>query len=510
MIHLFVTPEARLVVDTYSGAIHIIDEVAYAALSLIQSLKLPVTEAQTWQTLETKLAGSFSPGEIQEALEEIQRLIADETLFTEDPYAGLALNLQKRKTWIKALCLNVAHTCNLDCDYCFASQGKYHGPRAIMSWEVAKQAIDFLIEASGKHRNLDIDFFGGEPLLNWGVVKKTVEYARSLEAKHNKCFRFTFTTNGMLLDESVGTFLNEQMKNVVLSLDGRKSVHDRLRHTVDGKGSYDRIVPRFQHFVSTRGDQEYYMRGTYTKNNLDFTKDVLHMANLGFDRLSMEPVIGDPDEPYMLGPADLEVLSDQYDQLATEMIRRNRLGAQARRQGLSEKDLPVEDRPFVFYHFMLNLESGPCIYKRIAGCGSGTEYLAVTPTGDLYPCHQFVGDEAYRVGNVFTGLTGTEIIGTFKSCNCYSHQACQNCWAKLYCSGGCTANALHASGSIQGVVPFSCDLFRKRMECAIRIQVAALLDQAAQNQADSQANREPQPEPELEPETPNRPSVVNG
>ncbi|MDY6085919.1 MAG: thioether cross-link-forming SCIFF peptide maturase [Peptoniphilaceae bacterium] len=482
MIHQFHAQGLAFAVDTYSGAVHLLDPMAeYAVEALDRHLKnesLTPLEAVSSERLNSELHEAFpeaDEADLQETLNDLRELIANEQLFTEDPYADLSLKLRERKTYVKALCLNVAHTCNLDCDYCFASQGKYHGERALMSLDVAKRAIDFVIRESGPHRNIDIDFFGGEPALNWDVVKETVRYAREKEQDSGKHFRFTFTTNGMLLDDEMISFLNENMHNVVLSLDGRKEVHDRLRHTVDGRGSYDRIVPRFKSFVSSRGDQEYYMRGTYTKNNVDFYQDVLHMANLGFYRLSMEPVIGDPDEPYMLGPDDVEALKAEYDKLAAEMIRRNRLAADAVASGEDVDALPPEDHPFVFYHFMMNLEGGPCVHKRISGCGIGTEYLAVTPEGDLYPCHQFVGETDFKIGNVMTGIEKPELTADFKECNCYSRPDCQDCWAKLYCSGGCAANALHAAGDLQATVPLSCELFRKRVECALAIQADRVL-----------------------------------
>lgn len=477
MIHSFPYRGQNIVVDVYSGSVHLLDDPALFIAEQMEkdpSLVAPENSERALTLLLARFEG-LKEEEAREILEEVQGLIQDQLLLTEDQYGSLSLDLRDRPVQVKALCLNVAHTCNLDCDYCFASQGKYHGERALMSFEVAKRSIDFLIENSGSHRNLDIDFFGGEPLMNWDVVKKTVEYAESIQEKYHKVFRFTFTTNGVLLNDEVGEFLNRHMHNVVLSLDGRKEVHDRLRHTIGGKGSYDLIVPKFQKFVKSRGDQEYYVRGTFAKNNIDFVKDVIHMANLGFHRLSMEPVIGDPSEPYMLGPDDLKELEHQYDLLTQEMIRRSRAAHQARKEGKAVEDLPLEDQPFVFYHYMLNLEGGPCIYKRISGCGSGTEYMAVTPWGDLYPCHQFVGDEPYRIGTVFDGVKKQDLVNDFKECNCYSRPQCKDCWAKLYCSGGCTANALHASGDIRGTVPFSCDLFRKRMEGALRLKVEELL-----------------------------------
>ena len=480
MIHRYDFDGQRIVLDTYSGGIHVLDEVSSAVLGALLPHEREITEGVDRERLREIAAtstdlDSYQAQQIQTALDEIYALIREGTLFSKDVYDEIAFDLRERRPDVKALCLNVAHTCNLDCEYCFASQGKYHGERALMSEDVAKRAVDFLIAHSGAHHNLDIDFFGGEPLLNWDVVKETVRYARSIEKSHGKNFRFTLTTNGLLLNDKISAFLNRHMHNVVLSLDGRKEIHDRFRHSIDGRGSYDRIVPNFQRFVQGRGEKEYYIRGTFTKNNLDFTEDVLHMVNLGFYRLSMEPVIGDPSEPYMLGPEDLQVLEAQYDRLAREMIRREEKAEEWVAAGRSLEEMPPEDHPFLFYHFMLDLEAGPCIYKRIAGCGSGTEYLAVTPRGDLYPCHQFVGDTPYAMGNVFDGVQRKDLVRSFNQCNCYSHPECRDCWAKLYCSGGCAANALHATGKLTGTVPFACDLFRKRIECAIGIKVAALL-----------------------------------
>lgn len=447
MIHTFKRREHAIVVDTYSGGVHVVDDLTFEAIRLIDTLGDFDKAKEQFDALHPEESGDI--------FQEIRALMDAGELFTEDIYRDLSIDLRNRKTNVKAMCLNVAHTCNLNCSYCFAGQGKYNGERDIMSLKTAKRAIDFLIEQSGTHRNLDVDFFGGEPMLNWDVVKETLLYAKSREKEAKKTFRFTFTTNGMLLDREVEAFLNEHMDNVVLSLDGRKEVHDMFRKTYDNKGSYDTIVPKFQRFVESRGDKEYYVRGTYTKNNRDFTEDIFHMADLSFKRLSMEPVIGDPSKPYMLSMEDLPYLEDQYDRLADDMIKR--------------------DDPYIFYHFMLNLEGGPCIQKRINGCGSGTEYMAVTPNGDLYPCHQFIGDKKFILGNVHTGLNENPVQKEFLECNCYAREECKDCWAKLYCSGGCSANAYHATGSLKGTVPLSCALFKKRMECALDIKVSELM-----------------------------------
>ncbi|SMG29579.1 thioether cross-link-forming SCIFF peptide maturase [Paenibacillus aquistagni] len=448
MIHQYQLNGYNIVMDTYSGSVHVVDDLAYEIIALYEH----TSREEIVRLMKEKHVAEES---IRETLSAIEELITHGQLFTQDPYEKLADQLKSRTTYVKALCLNVAHTCNLSCEYCFASQGKYNGDRAIMSVEVGQRAIDFLLEHSGHHRNLDIDFFGGEPLMAWKVVKQIVAYARSKEQEYKKNFRFTFTTNGMLLDDEVTEFLNQEMYNVVLSLDGRKDVHDKLRTTVTGKGSYDHIVPKFQRFVQQRGDKEYYVRGTFTGNNVDFTNDIFHIADLGFDKLSMEPVICDPKEPYALTEKDLPEIYHQYEILANEMIKRNEQGT-----------------GFTFYHYMLDLSDGPCIQKRITGCGSGTEYLAVTPWGELFPCHQFVGDEAYSMGNIWEGITRPDLQCQFRENSCYSKSECKECWAKLYCSGGCPANALHATGSINGIYEFSCDVFRKRVECSMMAKVA--------------------------------------
>lgn len=450
MIHAYKLGGYNIVLDVYSGAVHVVDELAFDAIKMAESL--PAAEVSA--ALRERYPG-VSEQDIHDTLDDIEELRRQGKLYSKDTYEGIAFDFKKRNPVVKALCLHVAHTCNLTCDYCFASQGKYHGDRALMSFEVGKQALDFLIAHSGSRTNLEVDFFGGEPLMNWDVVKRLVAYGREQEPLHNKKFRFTLTTNGMLLDDEVIDFANREMHNVVLSLDGRPEVHDRLRRTPAGRGSYDDIVPRFQKLAESRGHKNYYVRGTFTHHNTDFLNDILHMADLGFRELSMEPVVCAPGDPYALTADDLPVLFDQYEKLAGEMLRRDRAG-----------------NGFTFYHYMIDLKGGPCIYKRISGCGSGTEYMAVTPWGDLYPCHQFVGDEAYRLGDVWKGVTNTDVRDEFKLCNAYARPDCQDCWARLYCSGGCAANAYHATGSIRGIYEYGCELFRKRMECAIMMQAA--------------------------------------
>lgn len=456
MIHQYKLNGFNIVLDTYSGAVHCVDDLSYDIIALYEN----TNKEEIIEKMLEKYK-NITKKDIEETIEEIEKIKQDGKLFSKDIYEGKNLDLKKRDSVVKALCLHVAHTCNLNCEYCFAGQGKYHGKDAIMSFEVGKQALDFLVKNSGTRKNLEVDFFGGEPLVNFDVVKQLVEYARSIEKETGKHFRFTLTTNGMLLDDDVIDFLNKEMNNVVLSLDGRKEINDAKRKKINGEGSYDIIVPKFQNFVKKRGNKEYYMRGTFTRNNLDFTKDIFHMADLGFKELSMEPVVSSPDTDYALKEEDLDTIFEQYEILAKEMIKR-------RKQG----------NPFTFYHYMIDLSGGPCIYKRITGCGSGTEYLAVTPTGDFYPCHQFVGDEKFLMGNVRDGVTNTELRDEFKLCNAYSRKECKDCWAKLYCSGGCSANAYHATGSINNVYEYGCKLFKKRIECAIMVKIAEAMEEA--------------------------------
>ena len=453
MVHQYKLNGYNIVLDTCSGSVHVVDDVAYDIIAMYEQFSKEEIIAKVLEKYSTM--PDVTAEEIEECLIDIKGLKATKKLFTEDEYENLAIDYKNHSNVVKALCLHVAHTCNLNCSYCFASQGKYNGDRALMSFDTGKQAFDFLIANSGTRKNLEVDFFGGEPLMNWDVVKELVAYARSVEKQYNKNFRFTLTTNGMLVDDEVIDFANKEMSNVVLSLDGRKEVNDRFRVDYKGRGSYDTIVPKFKYFVEKRGGKDYYMRGTFTHNNVDFTNDILHMADLGFTELSMEPVVCPPGDPYALTQEDLPILKEQYEILAKEMIRRKKAG-----------------KGFTFYHYMIDLDNGPCIYKRITGCGSGTEYMAVTPWGELYPCHQFVGDPKYSLGNVWTGVTRKEVQDEFRSCNAYARKECRDCWAKLYCSGGCAANSYHATGSINGVYEYGCELFKKRIECAIMIKVA--------------------------------------
>lgn len=451
MIHQYKQCGYNIVLDICSGAVHIVDDIAYDIISFYENKEKNEVIAEI-----SKKYGDVPRDEIIECYDQVTELKNSGELFTEDNFEPMAGELKAKTSGvIKALCLHIAHTCNLNCSYCFASQGKYHGERALMSFEVGKRALDFLIENSGTRRNLEVDFFGGEPLMNFDVVKKLVEYARSIEKEKGKNFRFTLTTNGVLVDDDVIDFANKEMSNVVLSLDGRKEVHDRYRVDYQGRGSYDTIVPKFQKFVKARGGKNYYMRGTFTHANPDFLEDIKTMLNLGFTELSMEPVVAAEGDETALTEEDKPVVMKQYEELAELMLKRDK-----------------EGKPFTFYHYMIDLAGGPCIYKRISGCGSGTEYMAVTPWGDLYPCHQFVGDEKFKLGDIWHGVENKEIQNEFASCNVYARSECRDCWARLYCSGGCAANAYHATGSVKGVYKYGCDLFKKRMECAIAVAVA--------------------------------------
>ena len=457
MIHQYKLCDYNIVIDVCSGSLHVVDDVAYDIISLFEKQD----KKQVVLTVQEKYKNvpDVTPSDVEDCYAQVENLKNKGKLFTPDTFERMAGELKAKTAGVvKALCLHVAHTCNLNCSYCFASQGKYHGDRAVMSFEVGKAALDFLVKNSGTRKNLEVDFFGGEPLMNFDTVKKLVEYARSIEKETGKNFRFTLTTNGVLIDDEVIDFANKEMSNVVLSLDGRKSVHDRFRIDYNGNGSWEKIVPKFQKLVEKRQGKNYYMRGTFTHLNPDFLEDVKVMLDLGFNELSMEPVVCPSGDACELTEQDLPIVLEQYEKLAKLML---------------EKD--KEGKPFTFYHYMVDLKGGPCIYKRISGCGSGTEYMAVTPWGDLYPCHQFVGEERFKLGDVFNGVSNCEVQKEFMNCNVYAREACRDCWAKLYCSGGCAANAYHATGSVTGVYKYGCELFRKRMECALMLAIARTL-----------------------------------
>ena len=453
MIHQYKLGGYNVVLDVCSGAVHVVDEVAYDIIGLFEEH----TEEEILADMQEKYSNreDITEADLKECYAQVVALKEAGKLFAPDTFEPMAGQLKEKTAGVvKALCLHVAHTCNLNCSYCFASQGKYHGERAVMSFEVGKRALDFLVENSGSRRNLEVDFFGGEPLMNFQVVKDLVAYARSIEKEKNKNFRFTLTTNGLQIDDDVIDFANRECSNVVLSLDGRKEIHDRFRVDYAGNGSWERIVPKFQKLVEAREGKNYYMRGTFTHANPDFLKDIQQMLDLGFTELSMEPVVCAPGDPSELTEEDLPIVMEQYEKLAELMLERDKAG-----------------KPFTFYHYMIDLTGGPCIYKRISGCGSGTEYMAVTPWGDLYPCHQFVGDEKFLLGNIWDGVTNLGVQSEFAACNVYAHPECRDCWARLYCSGGCAANAYHSTGSVTGVYEYGCKLFRKRMECAIMVAI---------------------------------------
>lgn len=448
MIHQYKSNGYDIVMDVNSGAVHVVDDVTYDVISLYEELDS--------DSIVEKLKDTYDTNDILEAIEEVEQLKNDGQLFTEDIYQPFVEKFKEsRQTVVKALCLHIAHDCNLACKYCFAEEGEYHGRRELMSFEVGKKALDFLVKNSGNRVNLEVDFFGGEPLMNWDVVKQLVEYGRSLEEPNNKKFRFTLTTNGVLLNDEIMEFLNKEMSNVVLSLDGRKEVNDNMRPFRTGKGSYDLIVPKFQKLAESRNQTNYYIRGTFTRNNLDFSEDIKHFADLGFKQMSIEPVVGPEEDPYSIREEDLPRIMEEYDKLAKEYIKREK-----------------EGNGFNFFHFMIDLNQGPCVYKRLSGCGSGTEYLAVTPWGDFYPCHQFVGNEEFLMGNVDDGIVREDLVKIFGNCNVYSKEKCKNCFAKFYCSGGCAANSYNFHGTINDAYDIGCEMQKKRVECSIMIKAA--------------------------------------
>lgn len=447
MVHQYKNNGYNIVLDVNSGAIHVVDDMTYDVIAMY--------EEHSREEIIENLIDSYDMDELVEAYDEVMALVEDGQLFTKDEYEDYIMDFRRRPTVVKALCLHIAHDCNLACRYCFAEEGEYHGHRELMSFEVGRKALDFLIANSGRRRNLEVDFFGGEPLMNWKVVKDLVAYGREQEKLHDKKFRFTLTTNGVLLNDEVMEFANREMGNVVLSIDGRKKIHDHMRPFRRGQGSYDLIVPKFQKFAESRNQDKYYVRGTFTHYNLDFSEDVLHLADLGFKQISVEPVVAEDSEAYALREEDLPKLFEEYDKLAAEMVKRKKAG-----------------KDFNFFHFMIDLEGGPCVAKRLSGCGSGTEYLAVTPWGDLYPCHQFVGNEEFLMGNVWDGVKRTDIRDEFKCCNVYAKEKCRTCFAKFYCSGGCAANSYHFHGNINDAYDIGCELQKKRIECAIMIKAA--------------------------------------
>ena len=464
MVHLYKNNGYNMVLDVNSGSIHVVDDVVYDVLELLNEAEDRRKEEGFRQEITDKMLAKYGEDitaeDMKDVFEDLDELEENGTLFTVDVYKEGVIDFKKRQTVVKALCLHIAHDCNLACRYCFAGEGEYKGDRSLMSLEVGKKALDFLVANSGNRRNLEVDFFGGEPLMNFDVVKELVAYGRELEKTHDKHFRFTLTTNGVLLRDDVIEFANKEMDNIVLSIDGRKEVHDHMRPFKNGKGSYDFILDKFKKVAESRNQQKYYVRGTFTHYNLDFVKDVLSLADEGFEQISVEPVVAGPEEPYAIREEDIPQICEGYDELAKEMLKRKK-----------------EGRGFNFFHYMIDLSGGPCVYKRLSGCGSGTEYLAVTPWGDLYPCHQFVGEEEFCLGNVDDGIVNTEMRDTFKLCNVYAQEECRNCFAKFYCSGGCAANAYHCHQDINKPYEIGCELQRKRVECAIMLQAAYAEDE---------------------------------
>ncbi len=449
MVHQYKNNGYNILLDVNSSAVHVVDDIVYDMVPLFEEKEL----SEICDILKDK----YAEEEIREAYEEIKELKEAGMLFTEDIYEPYIKDIKLKDTVVKALCLHIAHDCNLACKYCFAEEGEYHGRRALMSFEVGKKALDFLVAHSGARKNLEVDFFGGEPLMNFEVVKQIVEYGRSLEEKHNKKFRFTLTTNGVLLNDDIIEYANKEMSNVVLSVDGRKEVHDYMRPFRNGKGSYDLVMPKFKKVAESRNQLNYYVRGTFTHHNLDFCADVLSLADEGFEQISVEPVVAADTEEYAIKQEDIPKICEEYDKLAAELLKRK-----------------IEKRGFNFFHFMIDLEGGPCVAKRLSGCGSGCEYLAVTPWGDLYPCHQFVGEDGFLMGNVDDGITKPELVDKFKACNVYSKEKCKNCFAKFYCSGGCAANSYKFHGDINNAYDIGCELQRKRVECAIMIKAGLM------------------------------------
>lgn len=452
MIHEYKSHGYNIVLDVNSGSVHVVDDLVY---DMIPEIEKDIEAGLSDDEIAVKEGGSLMDTDRKEAVSEILSLKNSGMLFSEDVYESAVDKFMERETVVKAMCLHIAHACNLGCKYCFAGKGEYCGPAALMSYQVGKDALDYLVKNSGNRHNLEVDFFGGEPLMNWDVVKDLVAYGRSIEKEHNKRFRFTLTTNGTLLNDDILEFANKEMSNLVLSIDGRKEVHDNMRPFRDGRSSYDEILPKYKKAAESRDQMNYYVRGTYTHFNTDFAADVLHLADEGFQQISVEPVVAQPEEPYALTEEDIPVLLEQYDILADEMLKRRK-----------------EGRGFNFFHFMIDLEGGPCVYKRLSGCGAGCEYVSVTPWGDIYPCHQFVGQEDYKLGSIYDGIQKKDLQKKFHDCNVYSKPDCSNCFARYYCSGGCMANSQHFTGDIYGAYKVGCELQRKRIECAIMLKVA--------------------------------------
>lgn len=443
MVHKFRLFDMNIVLDVNSGSVHVFDDIAYELLDFYKSCDFSI--------IMDKLGGKYTADELKEALYEIQSLEKAGLLFTDDPFEN-CLQPWSEKPGIKALCINISHDCNMRCAYCFASTGDFGKGRKLMSLKTAKKSIDFLISKSGNRKNLEVDFFGGEPLLNFGVVKETVEYAKARQKECSKNFRFTLTTNALLLNEEHKRFINENIGNIVMSIDGRKNINDCMRKGAGGSGTYDRIFPKIKDMADSRKHENYYVRGTFTRQNLDFSKDVLHLADEGMKHISLEPVVADRGTGYEIREEDLPLVYKEYEKLALEYVKRRETG-----------------REFSFFHFLIDLNQGPCLAKRITGCGAGYEYVAVTPEGDIYPCHQFIGMNRFKMGNVNDGGIDNKIQELFYGSNVYTNEECKQCWAKFYCSGGCVANAFKFNGDMHKPYKIGCEMEKKRLECAIWI-----------------------------------------
>ncbi|MGE5633014.1 MAG: thioether cross-link-forming SCIFF peptide maturase [Caulobacteraceae bacterium] len=443
MLHKYEQNGLRIVLDVNSGAVHVVDHITWDIID---------DYPNGLQYILAKFGKVYTEADLKEAWEELKQLDADGLLYSDDTYMDKVLK-DSREFHTKALCLNIAHDCNVRCGYCFASTGDYHGGRKLMPFEVAKKAIDFLLDTSGNRKRLEVDFFGGEPLMNFEVVKQTVLYAREKEKEYNKRIGFTMTTNATLLDDAAEVFINENMDNIVLSIDGRKEVNDRMRKFTDGTGTYDSIMPKLKRFVASRGDKSYYIRGTFTANNLDFGNDVMWLADEGFKEISIEPVVAESSKSYALKEEHLDTIYKEYEKLTRKYIEYNEAG-----------------KGFRYYHFLMDLDGGPCVYKRVSSCGSGVEYFAVTPDGELYPCHQFVGRQEYLMGDVWNGIKDKKLQKEFSENTVYHKEKCKECWARFYCSGGCQANAAGFNNDLKKPYDLECKLQKKRIECAIMIK----------------------------------------
>lgn len=451
LVHKFIQDGDYYLIDVNSGSVHIIDELIYNMVGEDELLDK--------EDVINNLKDKWSKEEIEEGYEELLDLVKEEVLYSKDLYEEIAMAGDESESYIKALCLNVVHDCNLRCKYCFADEGEYKGCRKPMSAEVGKRAIDYVLENSGNIKNIEVDLFGGEPLMVFDTIKEIVDYAKEKDKLYNKNIRFTMTTNATLLNDEIIDYIDKNMGNIILSIDGRKEVNDNVRIRVDGSGCYDRILPNIKKMVDRRDpSKQYYARGTFTRENTDFFEDVMALANEGFSEISIEPVVLPDSHNLSIRREDLPKIYEQYDMLYKEMLRR------------AENN----DNPFKFYHFNIDLNGGPCVYKRIAGCGAGHEYVAITPDGDIYPCHQFVGNEEFLLGNINSGIKNKNLSKDFKNAHIYNKPKCKECWARFYCSGGCQANNFNFNGDIHVPYKIGCEMQKKRIECAIALKAKTM------------------------------------